>query len=113
VSLALDFYTLLNSRASGTYIKTENPKSGGFLHEDSEYRALTTPSTNEFRSPNYSDGPPIFPSTPGLPGAEEQTELNRLEPVDIDRSQGEIDFLAPSSACHRVSERGYNPPEGL
>jgi hypothetical protein len=114
VGLALDFYTLSTSRASGTYIRTENPKSGGFRHEDSEYRGLTTPSyTKVFKSPNNLDGPPSFPSTPGLPGSEEETELNRLEPVEIDENEREIGFLTPSSTYRRVSERGYNPPEGI
>ena len=111
--MALDFYTLSFSRSPGAYIRTESPKSGGFEQRDSEYRGLITPSyTNRSKSPNNLDGPPSFPSTPGLPDSEEM-ELNRLEPADIDRNDRGMSFLVPSSAYRRVSERGYNPPEGI
>ena len=111
--MALDFYTLSFSRSPGAYIRTQSPKSGGFEQRDSEYRGLITPSyTNRSKSPNNLDGPPSFPSTPGLPDSEEM-ELNRLEPADIDRNDRGVGFLVPSSAYRRVSERGYNPPEGI
>ena len=114
VGLVLDFYAVLMARASGTYTRTENPKSKGFQDEDSEYRGLTLPPhiTGGSKPLNTDEGPSSFPSTPGLGGSDGDPESRSLEPTDIvDGEDREMTFLIPSTTYSRTNERGSKLPE--
>jgi hypothetical protein len=114
--LALDFYTLSVSMASGAYIRTDNPKSGLVQDEYAEHRRLTaTPSQQDTRSPNIpGDGPLSFPSTPRVASSEDDRTSNHPEltpGLDMSGNEAELHFLGPSSAYQRATGRGFNPLE--
>ena len=113
MGLVLDFYAMFMARASGTYIRTENPKSRGIQDLDSEYRGLTQPPYITGSKPlNNDEGPSSFPSTPGLGGSDGDPESRNLDPTDtVDGEDREMSFLMPSTTYTRTSERGSKLPE--